>query len=159
MHDTSFSWTGTSTLIKCGEETKRLKIPTGLSESVNRWMTTQCPKVKRQRDKQRSTKHTHKTKYRLTRAPLKPGSELRCSERVSSSCSTSDIRRVNQVINSLINHEWGKDRKVFYFELKYNFQYHISSFVRNWQNAFQQSANRKTPWKDVLIFQKCFTLS
>ena len=50
--------------------------------------TTQWPKEKVQKDKQRSTKHTYKTKDRVTRTPLKTGGELRCSERVSSSCST-----------------------------------------------------------------------
>jgi len=30
-------------------------------------------------DKQRSTKHTHKTKDRLARTPLKTGGQLRCS--------------------------------------------------------------------------------
>ena len=34
----------------------------------------------------------HKTKDRVTRTPLKTGGELRCSGRVSSSCSTSDPR-------------------------------------------------------------------
>ena len=33
--------------------------------------TTQRPKEKGQKDKQRSTKHTHKTKDRVTRTPLK----------------------------------------------------------------------------------------
>jgi hypothetical protein len=33
-------------------------------------------------------KHTHKTKDWVTRTPLKNGGELRCSGRVSSSCST-----------------------------------------------------------------------
>ena len=33
--------------------------------------TTQWPKEKGQKDKQRSTKHTHKTKERITRNPLK----------------------------------------------------------------------------------------
>jgi hypothetical protein len=51
--------------------------------------TTQWPKEKVHKDKQRSTKHTHKTKDRVTRTPLKSGDELRCSGRVSSSCSTS----------------------------------------------------------------------
>ena len=50
-------------------------------------------KEKGQKDKQRSTKHTHKTKDRVTRSSLKTGGELRCSERVSSSYSTSDTRR------------------------------------------------------------------
>ena len=44
--------------------------------------TTQWPKEKVQKDKQRSTKHTHKTKDRVTRTPLKPGGELMCSRRV-----------------------------------------------------------------------------
>ena len=42
------------------------------------------------KNKQRSTKHTHKTKYRVTRTPLKTG-------RLSNSCSTSGTRRVNLV--------------------------------------------------------------
>jgi hypothetical protein len=35
--------------------------------------TTQWSKEKVQKDKQRSTKHTHKTKDRVTRTPLKTG--------------------------------------------------------------------------------------
>jgi hypothetical protein len=75
--------------------------------------TTQWPKEKGQKDKQRSTKHTHKTKDRVTRTPLKTGGDLRCSGRVSSSCSTSDIRRVNLVTNPVISDDRGKDREVF----------------------------------------------
>ena len=41
----------------------------------------------------------HKTKDRVIRTPLKTGGDLRCSGRVSSSCSTSGIRRVNLVTN------------------------------------------------------------
>jgi hypothetical protein len=45
-------------------------------------------KEKVQKDKQRSTKHTYKTKDRVTRTPLKKNrGELMCSGRVSSSCS------------------------------------------------------------------------
>ena len=51
--------------------------------------TTQWPNEKVQKDKQRSTKHTYKTKDRITRTPQKTGGELRCSGRVRSSCSTS----------------------------------------------------------------------
>jgi hypothetical protein len=58
-----------------------------------------------QKDKQRSTKHTHKTKDRLTQTPLKTWAELRCSRRVSSSCSTSGTHRVNLVTNPVISHE------------------------------------------------------
>jgi hypothetical protein len=44
--------------------------------------TTQWPKDKEQKDKQRSTKHTYKTEERVTRTPLKARGELRCSGRV-----------------------------------------------------------------------------
>jgi hypothetical protein len=55
--------------------------------------TRQWPKEKVQKKKQRSTKHIHvyKSKDRVTWIPLKSGGELRCSGRVSSSCSTSDF--------------------------------------------------------------------
>ena len=53
--------------------------------------TTQWPKGKVQKDKQRYTKHTYKTKDLETRTPLKTGGELRCSGRVSSSCSNSVV--------------------------------------------------------------------
>jgi hypothetical protein len=74
---------------------------------------TQWPREKVQKDKQRSAKHTYKTKDWVTRSPLKSGGELRCSRRVSSSCSTSDTHRVNLVTNLVISHERGKDREVF----------------------------------------------
>jgi hypothetical protein len=74
--------------------------------------TIQWTKDKVRKDKQRSTKHTYKTKDRVTRTPLKTGDELRCSETVSSSCSTSGTRRVNLVTNPVISREWGKDREV-----------------------------------------------
>ena len=51
--------------------------------------TTQWPKEKVQKDKQRSTKHTHKGKDRVKRTPLKAEGELRCSGRVGSFCSAS----------------------------------------------------------------------
>ena len=69
-------------------------------------------KRKTQKDKQRSTKQTYKTKDRVTRAPLKTGGELGCTGRVSNSCSTSDTRRVNLVTNPVISHERGKNREV-----------------------------------------------
>jgi len=67
--------------------------------------TTQWPKEKGQKDKQRSTKHTHKTKDRVTRTPLNTGAELRCSSRVSSSRSSSGTRRVNIVTHPWLSHE------------------------------------------------------
>jgi hypothetical protein len=66
-----------------------------------------------QKDKQRSTKHTYKTKDRVTRTPLKTGDELSYSGRVSSFFSTSDTQRVILVTNPMISHEWGTDREVF----------------------------------------------
>jgi hypothetical protein len=51
------------------------------------------------KDKQRSTKHTHKSKDRVTRIPVKTGSEHRCSGRVSSSCSTIINRKVFTVFH------------------------------------------------------------
>jgi hypothetical protein len=74
--------------------------------------TIQWTKDKVRKDKQRSTKHTYKTKDRVTRTPSKTGDELRCSGRVSSSCSTSGTRGVNLVTNPVISREWGKDREV-----------------------------------------------
>jgi len=67
--------------------------------------TTQWPKEKVQKNKQRSTKHTYKTKDHVTRTPLKTGDELRYSGRVSSSCSTSGTCRVNLVTNPVISRE------------------------------------------------------
>ena len=64
--------------------------------------TTQCPKEKGQKDKQRSTKHRYKTKDRVTRTPLKTGVN---SGRVSSSCSTSGTRRVKLVTIPVISRE------------------------------------------------------
>ena len=50
-------------------------------------------KVKRQKDKQRSTKHTYKTKDR-TRSPLNTGGGLRCSSFLSK-CSSYDINSLS----------------------------------------------------------------
>jgi hypothetical protein len=75
------------------------------NQYIEEEQTTQWRKEKVQKDKQRSTKHTHKTKDRLTRTPLKTGGELRCSGRGSSSCSTSGTCRVNLVTNPVMNEE------------------------------------------------------
>ena len=65
----------------------------------NPYIEEQTPQRKSTKDKQRSAKHTHKTKDRVPRIPLKTGSELMCSKRESSSCSTSNTpRRVNPAI-------------------------------------------------------------
>ena len=57
--------------------------------------------------------YIYTTKDRVTRTPLQIGGEHRCLGMVSSSCSTSDTRRVNLVTNPVISHERGKDREVF----------------------------------------------
>ena len=74
-----------------------MKIPKGGNQNpyIEEEQTTQWPKEKGQKTKQGSTKHTYKTKDRVTRTSLKTGGELRCSGRVSSFRSTSGARRVN----------------------------------------------------------------
>jgi hypothetical protein len=54
-------------------------------------------KKKYKRDKQQSTKYTHTTKDRVTRTPLKTRSELMCTGRVGSFCSTSGTRGVSSL--------------------------------------------------------------
>ena len=69
---------------------KSLKIPKGnQNPHIEEEQTTQRPKEKVQKEKQRSPKHTYQTKDRVTRTPLTTRGELRCSGRVSSSCSTT----------------------------------------------------------------------
>jgi len=57
------------------------------------------------KDKQRSTKHTYKTKDRVTRIPLKQG--------VNSGALEGWTVPDPLVTNPLISHECGKDREVF----------------------------------------------
>jgi hypothetical protein len=71
--------------------------------SIEEGQTTQWPKEKGQKDKHPATKHAHKTNNRVKRTPLKTVGELRSSGRVSSSCSTSDTRRVSLVTNPVIS--------------------------------------------------------
>ena len=64
---------------------KSVKIPKGgnYNPYIEEDQTIQWPKQKVQRDKQRSIKHTYKTKVRITPTPLKTGGVLRCSGRVT----------------------------------------------------------------------------
>ena len=55
--------------------------------------TTQWPKEKVERDKQRSTKYYTENKRSSNTNLTKTGDKLRCSGRVSSSCSTCGTRR------------------------------------------------------------------
>ena len=84
-----------------------MKIPKGGNHNpyIEEEQRTQWPKEKVQKDTQRFTNHTYKTKDRVTRTQLKSGGELRCSGRVGSSCSTNGTRRVNLVTNPIISRE------------------------------------------------------
>jgi hypothetical protein len=66
--------------VKGGDNTKSLKIPRGNQILQMEGQTTQWPKENRQNDKQRSTKHTHKTKYRVTWIPPNQGVKLGAPE-------------------------------------------------------------------------------
>ena len=59
----------------------------------------------KKKNKQRSTKHSHKTKDRVTQIPLKIGGELRCSRREGSSRSSSGTRQDTLVTYPVISHE------------------------------------------------------
>ena len=82
---------------------KSLKIPKGQSESIYQRRTDNTMAKRTNNDHlQFYVCFKHKTKDGVTRTSLKTGGELRCSERVSSSCSTSDTRHVNLVTNPVI---------------------------------------------------------
>ena len=55
-------------------------------------------------DKQRSTKHYHKTKDRVTRTLLTISGELKCSGRISSSCSTNCMLSIISVTEHLFSY-------------------------------------------------------
>ena len=92
--------------------------------------TTQWPKEKVQKAKQRSTKHTHKTKDRVTRTTIKTGGELGCSGRVSSSCFASGTRRVNLVTNPVISHEFGIHNCQLFIETGNNLRQVVADIER-----------------------------
>ena len=59
---------------------KTLKIPKGGNQNPYiEEQTTQWSKENKQKDKPRSTKHTYKTKDRVTRTPLNTEGEPTCS--------------------------------------------------------------------------------
>ena len=82
---------------------KSLKISKGLIRIRKSKNRQHNGKKKGPKDKQRSIKHTHKTKDPVTRTPLKNRGELRCSGRGNRSCSTSDTLRGNLVTNPVIS--------------------------------------------------------
>jgi hypothetical protein len=53
---------------------------------------------------------TQNSKDQAARTPQKNGNELRCSRRLSSSCSTSGTCHVTLIANPVICHEREKDR-------------------------------------------------
>ena len=62
--------------------------------------------------KQRSTKHTHKTRDRVTRTPLNIGGEPMCPGRASNSWSSSDTQR-----KSPLNTHLKKKASLFIFQI------------------------------------------
>ena len=84
------------------------------NQYIEEEQTTQWLKEKVQKDKQRSTKHTHRIKDRviITRTPLKTGGELRCPGRVSSTCSTCGTRRIILVTNPVICHNYITEKRL-----------------------------------------------
>ena len=84
----------------------------GTNGHIEEEQLTQWPKEKVQKSKQRSTKHMHTTKDRITWSPLKTWCELMCFGRISSSCSTSGTCRVNPGTNPVISNGWGKNPEV-----------------------------------------------
>jgi hypothetical protein len=65
--------------IKAKTKHKLTFLLTFVLTDIEEEQTTQWPKEKVQKNKQRSVKHTHKTKDRVTWTPLKTGGELWCS--------------------------------------------------------------------------------
>ena len=112
----------------------------------------QWRKEKVQKDKQRSTKHTHKTKDRVTRTPLKTGGELRCSGSVSSFCPASGTGRANLVTNPVIFHEWGKDLEVLMTTGTYPWSF-VTHIFHNGQQIYNLVNMFLTYWRNWEFFQ------
>ena len=140
--------------------------------------TTQWPKEKVQKEKQRSTKHTHRIKDRPSRTPLKTGGELRCSGTVSNFCSTSGTRRVNLVKtclrmyvlrcwNTFPNPGWNTDTYLIqkficnlptkcYNIFLADLFVHASASLRQWQLR-HYSPDQVKPETIKLVFVSCFS--
>ena len=75
---------------------------------IQRMTIIAMAEIKKTKDKNNDLKNTkQKIKDREPWTPLNLVCEIRCSVRVSSSCSTCGIRRVTLVTNPVIRHEWG----------------------------------------------------
>jgi hypothetical protein len=110
---------------------------------IDEEQTTQWPKERAQKEKQWSSKHTYKINDRVTRTPLKTEGKLRYSGRVSSSCSTSDTRRVNLATNPVISYERRNDREVLTTSGTYPWSF-VTQIFHNGQPS--HGADRKTWW-------------
>ena len=73
--------------------------------------------------------------------PTENGGQLRCSGRISSSCSTSGISRVSLVTNPVISLKRGKDRGVFTTSGTYPWSF-VTQMLRNDQPG--HDGDRKT---------------
>jgi hypothetical protein len=111
--------------------------------------TTQWLNEKLQKDKQRFTKHTHKTKDRVQQTPLKTRGERRWPGRVSSSCPTSGTRRINLVTNLMISHELGKGQEVLTTRVTYPW-----SFVTQIFHSGQPSHGGDRKTFEVIMAEK-----
>jgi len=95
---------------------------------------------KEQKDKQRSTMHTHRYKDRVTRTPLKPGVNSNALEELAFLLHLWH-KCVNIVTNPVISHALGTEREVFTTSGTYS-----SSFVTQISHSGQSChcGDRKT---------------
>ena len=91
-----------------------------------------------------------KTKDREIPTPLKTRGKLRCSWRVSSTCSISGTRRVTLATSPVISHEWGKEQIVITTNGSYP-----------WSGVSQIFCNRysKSRWRVITLRSDDFNLS
>ena len=114
------------------------------NSKTNRQHNGQKKKV--QNDKQRSIKHTHKTKNRVTRIlQKKNGGELRCSGMVPNSCSISGTRRGNLVTNPVISHVWEKEWKMLTTSETYPWSF-VTQISYNGQTSFGATVKLSKWW-------------
>ena len=100
--------------------------------------TTKGQRKKVQKDKQRSIKHTHKTKDRVTRTPLKPGGELRWALRFYHLSATLYIIRLCHIYSKMLQGgtiamSMGKDVdnwKCIYLWFSYRHKHHLSVCIQ-----------------------------
>ena len=84
-----------------------MKIPKGNHNPyIQEEQVTQWPKEKGEKDKQRSTKYTHKTKDRVTRIPLKTGVNSGATEgNAVPAPLVAPVMLINLSTNPVISHE------------------------------------------------------